>query len=194
MDIDENTRPLSLDDEDVGEPARKRWLEQLPNEKHLKLKSVKVKASQWVSVLKAGYMWDPVLASRALILSSLCIRKGWIPTEEDLFAPTGCGKTNASGVQPAEPQSKAEALRSAQQKLKNLKDRSQNTLAAATRLVCDVDVVNGFRMLLLGSKPQYGGFTSMFDEMTSPEKTLSFAIDWARGKWIRTLETTLDMI
>ena len=191
MDIHNPSRSLSVDDEDVGEPARASWLQALPAEKHLQLKCVKVKPAQWLSVLKAGYIWEPVLASRALILSSLCLRKGWIVTEEDLFAPTRCGLPKDSGVQPA---SKAAALRSALQKLKYLKDRSQNTLAAATRLICDIDVINGFRILLLASKAQYTAFNALFDDLTSPEKTLKFSIEWANCTWIRSLELTLDSL
>ena len=78
-------------------------------------KGVKVSPSSWMSFHKAGALWSHVLATRALVLSSLCLDKGWLVTEEDLFATTRCGvevsgDKSASGDEPA-PQSKAAALR-----------------------------------------------------------------------------------
>ena len=82
----------------------------------LQLRGIKVAPAQWMSVYKAGHAWDESLADRALVLSSLCMKKGWILTEEDLFSCTRLGATSC-GDKP-DPKSKAAGVRDATQKLR----------------------------------------------------------------------------
>ena len=69
----------------------------------------KVRPAQWMSFTRVELIWDPLLATKALVLSALCLEKGLILTEEDLFAPTRCG-VNLSGDKP-EVKSKADAVK-----------------------------------------------------------------------------------
>ena len=60
----------------------------------------------WMSFQKVGAEWSASLASRAMVLATLCLEKGWLLIEEDLFAPTRCGveaslEKDASGDKPA---------------------------------------------------------------------------------------------
>ena len=84
--------------------------------------------------------------------------KGWLVTEEDLFATTRCG-VEVSGDKPASgdgpaPQSKAAALRGARAKVEVLKKRAANSLVAATRLLADIDVVSGIRIIVHANHAQ----------------------------------------
>ena len=83
-------------------------------------------------------------------MSDICIDNGWILTEEDLVSPTQCG-VDKSGEKPA-IKSKADGVRRAKAKVNALMNRSRNTLVAATKLICDVDVIRCIAILLHGSK------------------------------------------
>ena len=171
---------------DSGEEARRAFLARLPEMNLLNLRGTKVSPAQWMSVYKAGNGWDETLSARALVLSSLCMKKGWILTDEDLFAPTRLGATS-SGDKPA-PKSKAAGVRDAKQKLEALKKRQENNMVAATKLIVDVDVINGFRMLLLAGGSQWTGFNALISQLTSPEKCLAHSISWASWGWLDSLE------
>ena len=151
----------------------------------LQLRGIKVAPAQWMSVYKAGHAWDESLAARALVLSSLCMKKGWILTEEDLFSCTRLGATSC-GDKP-DPKSKASGVRDAQQKLHALQSRQQNNMVTATKLMADIDVVNGFRVMLLAGRSQWTGFNTLINELTTPEKCLACAISWANWGWLDSL-------
>ena len=137
----------------------------------MSLREVNAAPSKWFSFQGAGEMWGKVLATRALVLANLCMDKGWIVTEEDLFASTRLGVDSNCGDKPA-PKSKACAVESARAKLNKLKERTGNTLSTAARLCADVDVVNGIRIILHATKAQWSGFTDMPLKLTSPEQCL----------------------
>ena len=179
---------LSSGDDIVGEGGRKRWLDTLPGNSVIQLKGVKVQPAKWMSLQQAGEIWDTLLSTRALVMGNACLNKGWVVTAEDLFAPTSCGAM--CGDKPA-PTSKAAAFRSAKAKLDNLKKRTQNTFVAATKLICDDDVINGIRILLHGTRAQYFAFSHLVKYLTSPEKSLAFAQQWAESSWLGSLKETL---
>ena len=179
-----------LSESGSGEEARRTFLGKLPAMNLLSLRGTKVSPAQWMSIFKAGDAWDETLSARALVLASLCIRKGWILTDEDLFAPTRLGATSC-GDKPA-PKSKAAGVRDAKQKLEALKKRQENNMVTATKLVSDVDVVNGLRMLLLAGKSQWTGFNALISQLTSPEKCLAHSISWANWGWLDSLENCND--
>ena len=89
--------------------------------------------------------------------------KGWILTEEDLFAGTRLGATSC-GEKPGVT-SKASALRDATAKLKSLKHRQQNNMVTATKLLADVDVINGIRLIFLAGKSQWTGFNQLMKDL-----------------------------
>ena len=147
----------------VGAAGKKAWIKEIPRLALLNLKGVKVAPSKWMSLLKATSKWEPTLSSRALVLASLCMSKGWILTEEDLFAGTRLGATSF-GEKPGAT-SKASALRDASAKLKVLKDRQQNNMVTATKLLADVDVINGIRLIFLAGKSQWTGFNRLMKDL-----------------------------
>ena len=179
-----------IGDTDNGEEARRMFLSRLSEMNLMNLRGTKVSPAQWMSVFKAGVAWDESLSARALVLASLCMKKGWILTSEDLFAPTGLGATR-SGDKPA-PKSKAAGVRDAKQKLEALKKRQENNMVAATKLISDADVLNGFRVMLLAGKSQWTGFNAAISQLTSPEKCLAQSISWAQWGWLDTLEKCGD--
>jgi hypothetical protein len=175
-----------------GEKARADFLAELPEMNLLNLRGTKVTPAQWMSVQIAGHAWDESLSARGLVLASLCLKKGWILTEEDLFAPTRLGATS-SGDKPA-PKSKAAAVRDATAKLEALKNRQVNVVVSATKLLADVDVVNGFRLLLLAGRSQWTGFNAAISQLTSPDKCLAHCISWANWGWLNDLENCNDCL
>jgi hypothetical protein len=191
---DVKTSPTSswFGDSSNGEEARGTFLTFLPGMNLFKLRGTKVSPGQWMSLYTAGFAWDETISARALVLASLCMKKGWVLTEEDLFAPTRLGATSL-GEKPA-PKSKAAGVRDANNKLEALKKRQQNNMVAATKLVADVDVINGFRVLLLAAKSQWTGFNALISQLTSPEKCLAHSISWAQWGWLSDLEKCDDCL
>jgi hypothetical protein len=175
-------------DDIVGSAARSQWIAGIPEQNHMNLKGTKVAPSTWMSFQKAGAEWSPVLATRALVLSSLCLDMGWVLTDEDLFSSTRCG-ANDCGDKPA-PKSKAEAHRHAKARLEALKNRTQNTIVAATKLLCDDDVVNGIRVILHGSKALWRCFGEVVCELTSPDQALQHHVRMSQQWWMGCLRET----
>lgn len=169
-------------DNKSGEEARRTFLDKLPGLNLMNLRGTKVAPAQWMSVYIAGHAWDETLSARALVLASLCMKKGWILTDEDLFSPTRLGATSV-GDKPA-PKSKADGVRDARQKLESLKKRQENNMVAATKLLADVDVVNGFRVLMLAGRSQWTGFNALISQLTTADKCLDHCISWANWGWL----------
>ena len=175
-----------------GERARKHYVAHLPEQNLVQFRGVKVSPGTWMSLWKAGDAWDPSLTARLLVLGSLCMKKGWILTEEDLFAGTRMGASSC-GDKPA-PKSKAAAVRDAKAKQDALIQRQKNVMVAATKCIADVDVVNGFRMLMLAGTSQWTGFNRLMDQLTSPEKCLAHCIAWAMWGWLECLKKCQDCL
>ena len=181
----------ATEDAVVGAAGRAAWIEDIGRTSCMNLKGVKVSPSKWMSFQQAGEMWSPVLATRALVLASLCIDKGWLVTEEDLFATTRCG-AQSCGDKP--DSSKSAAVQGAKAKLEALKQKTQNTLVTATRLLCDVDVLNGIRIILHGTRAQWFGFSRMVEDLTTSERCLEFAQRWSQQAWLNSLKETLECL
>ena len=175
-----------MDDSVVGAKARQQWLRELPSEKHLSVKGVKVSPSKWFSFQVAWESWMPAIGGRSLIMADLCIDKGWLLTEEDLFSPTRCGAS--SGGDKPDPKSKADAIRKAQAKVQALMARSKNTFVTATKLICDVDVVHGINIIQHGSRAQWTEFNKLYETLTSAKETLAHCQRWASSEWVSGLE------
>lgn len=190
--VDCGDKPDDDDDAVTGESARQRYLSSIPEQCHMNLKGVKVKPSQWMSFQYAGQLWEPHLATRAMVLAMVCLNKGWLTTEEDLYASTRCG-TTAYGDKP-DPNSKKEAVKGAKAKLESLKQRSANTIVAATRLLNDIDVINGIRIILHCSKAEWTAFNEAIAELTTPEKSLAFCQNWSQSGWLQSLMKTMDSL
>ena len=184
-----------LEDEAAAEDpdpagARKRWLESLPAD--FDIMGEKVTPSKWMSFCDVGLEWAKKLASRAVIMSALCMQKGWITTCEDLFASTRLLKVD-DGVKP-DPKSKAEAVRAAKQKLEALRARTQNTMVTATRLLCDDDVVAGIRLVLHATEAQHFAFCKLVKEFKGTQSTLKAWQGWAAQEWLGWLTGTLQCL
>jgi len=170
------------DDSVVGTEGRDKWLKRLPTEKHLSVKGVKVSPSKWFSFQVAWQKWLPAIGGRSLVMADLCIDKGWLLTEEDLFSPTRCGASTC-GEKPA-VKSKADACRKARAKVDALMNRSRNTFVTATKLICDVDVVVGINIIQHGSRAQWTEFNKLYDTLTSATETIAHCQRWASSEWL----------
>ena len=175
----------STSDDIVGESARSQFLKDLPQMTLVQLKGIKVAVSKWMTLFEAGDKWDPVLSVRGLCLGSLVMSKGWVLTEEDLFTPTRLGAT-CLGDKP-DPKSKAAGVQQANAKIEALQKRQQNTLVSAAKLLADVDVINGIRVLMHLGRPQWTGFNALVKKLTTEEKCLAHLLDWALWGWLDTL-------
>ena len=158
----------------------------------MQIKNIKVSPSTWMSFQGAWHEWLPAVGSRGLVMSDLCIDKGWILTEEDLFSPTRCG-VDTSGEKPA-IKSKAEGVRRARAKVDALMSRSRNTLVTATKLICDIDVIRGIAILLHGSRGEWTSFNRLVETLTSSAATLRHCQSWAQSGWLAGLKGTLSCL
>ena len=183
------------DDAIVGQEGRRQYIAGIPHQNLMNMKGGKVSPSSWMSFQKVGAEWSASFATRAMVLATLCLEKGLLVAEEDLFAPTRCGveaslEKDASGDKPA-PKSKAEAVRSAKAKIEALRMRTANVFVAATKLLADIDVINGIRIILHAGRAQWTGFNELVGDLTTPEKSLALAQSWARQEWLQPLNNTL---
>ena len=121
----------------MGTPAKERFVKELPAETLLDLKCNKVAPSKWMSLHQVGDKLDQTLSSRGLVVGSLVMSKGWIVTEEDLFARTRLGASSCGEkLDVALPiASKAAGLKDAAAKLEALKARQRNNLCSAAQLL-----------------------------------------------------------
>ena len=179
-------------DELAGAAARKRFVKSLPGLALMNLLGVRVAPSKWMSLHKAGSLWDDTLGARGLILGGLCMKKGWILTAEDLFSPTRLGATSC-GDKPVYA-SKAAGVKDAQAKIDALKNRQQNNMATAARLLADIDFINGLRMVLLAGASQWTGFNTLIRTLTSPESCLEHCVRWSNWGWLDSLFACLDCL
>lgn len=169
----------------TGEAARVEWLETLPEQQVMGLRGLKVSPSKWLSFQKAFKPLNKNLSSRSLTLAALCMAENWIQTEEDLFGGSRCGII--AGDKP-ELKSKRQAFMSANQKLEHLKARMANNVAAAAKAACDIDVLNGIRILCMVTDPCLRELDDLTKKLTSPELCLKHHQNWAQHGWMQTLK------
>jgi hypothetical protein len=172
----------------VGRPGRVKFLQELSAVKVLELKSVKVKPSQWQSFPQAAKAWDPEIHTRAMILAGLCLHKGWIVAVEDLFVPFR--KSTPAVDAAVANKSKASSVASAKATLDALKQRSVNNLHACTQLICDPDIITGFRLLHLGGRAVHANFTSKIENLKGPKSTLEFIHAQSQCAWLDVCKDT----
>jgi hypothetical protein len=175
-------------DEIIGRPGRVKFLQALSAVKVLELKSVKVKPSQWQSFPQAAKAWDPEIHTRAMILAGLCLHKGWIVAVEDLFLPFR--KSTPLVAADVANNSKASSVASAKATLDALKQRSVNNLHACTQLICDPDIITGFRLLHLGGRAVHENFTSKIEKLKGPTSTLEFIHAQSQMAWLEVCKDT----
>ena len=180
---------LCVDEETVGKKARAEYIRTMPMDEICQFKSIKVKPSIWMSWQQAYSKWDPFLGTRAMVLSSCCINKGLIPTHEELFSI-------ASGIGCPAPdmpkaKSKAQEVRNAKAKVEAVKKKAQSHVAAAAKVLCDQDCINGTRILGLGTRAVFEEFNKVTDELTSYEKTTALCHEWTQWSWLQALKDTL---
>ena len=191
-----------------GRQGRERFLEGLKGKRILDIHNAKAKTSTWFSFHAAHAEWDKSIHEKGLAIAFACMRKGWIVTVEDLFMPlSNCGvlpvvgdqgdaassKHVAADAAPkgSEEKSKAAAVRTAKSKLAALKAASQNNLAAAARLICDPDVINGSRAIALGSKALYDDFSNVQRRLKGPESAVEHVRGLCQYKFLDVLKETL---
>lgn len=178
---------MSLRDEDVGRPARKRFIESLSAKGSMDLRNKKVKPSIWMSFHEAHDAWDEHIGTRGLMLASLCLRKGWLSDISQLFG-------SPSGVQPesgVQPGGTAGAVKSARAKLEALKKKSGHSVAAVAKLTADSDVIGGIRLLAHGSRCIYTYFSRVQRDLKGPKSCAAFSQEWASWGWLEPLKQTL---
>ena len=71
----------TTDDAIVGQEGRRQYIAGIPRQNLLHLKGGRVSPSAWMSFQKVGAEWPPALATRAMVLATLCLEKGWLLNE-----------------------------------------------------------------------------------------------------------------
>ena len=64
----------------------------------------------------------------------------------------------------------------------------------ATRLISDVDVVNGIRLILLAGKSQWSGFNDLIQKLTTEEACLEHCVSWSQWGWLDSLNACLECL
>ena len=82
-------------------------------------------------------------------------------------------------------------MRAAKARVEALKMRTANVFVAATKLLADIDVINGIRIILHAGRAQWTGFNELVGDLTTHEKSLELAQRWARQEWLQPLNNTL---
>jgi hypothetical protein len=176
---------LHKKDEDVGKAARRRFIDSLAARSQIDIRNQKVKPSTWMSFHKAHDAWDEVISTRGLLLASLCMRKRWLHSVQELFqASTGIKATIVTGGTTG-------AVKSAQQKLQALQKKSGHSVATVAKLVADSDVIGGIRLIAHGSRAIYTYFSRVERELKGPQACAAFSQEWASWGWLAPLKQTL---
>lgn len=160
---------------------------------------------------KAHEHWDPLHHTKAFGLVSLCIAKRWSLSWQDLFVspqetgmhnaplpivdapiPDGPGSSNdpkrPSGTQGSQAKDTAEA----KSRLQALRDRTVNTLHAATRLMCDRALLQDSRIMFLVLRAGQQEYRKLCEDLKGPESVRQRFLAWARGEWIEDLKKVFD--
>ena len=169
----------------------------LPDSKCVNGLGVKVDTSKWLS-FHEGFRCclDKELSTRGMILGQVCMKTGVIKCIEDLF-------TNALDEIPADDAeafslsagpSKRQAAKDAKSKFDDLRKKMNHTLAAAARVSCDEDTVNGIRIVALGTGAEEQEFGSMMKNLKGAEESVEFY--WDRSQWgyLRACKKTLECL
>ena len=174
----------------VGPEARQAFLDDMTDDHMASFKGIKVKPASWMSWQEAQESWDPYLNTRAMVLAQACVNKGLGPlTHEELFGGSKMFLVAATS-QDKPPASKAAAVKSAKAKLDALKKKHKHLIATAAVLMCDIDLVNGSRLLALGTRSTWEEFKAVRRDLTTPEKCAAQCTRWSEWSWLETLKGT----
>ena len=66
--------------------------------------------------------------------------------------------------------------------------RLANVLVTATKLLADIDVINGIRIILHAGRAQWTGFNPLIGDLTTPAESLALAQRWARQERLQPLK------
>ena len=133
--------------------------------------------------------------------------KGWIVTCEDLFAPEptmsslqafsprGASKALAApgaGLAggPPLPSKKAKLLE-ARIEADAVKRKAANNCAAAARLACDRDMINGIRLIALSGRADHMTFCHTLTNTKGPESTRAYYCEMSQWKLMQMLKDTV---
>jgi hypothetical protein len=187
---------LNSGNELTGPAARKRFIQELAHKNVVDLKGGKVAPSKWLSVTDATESWRTLFAKRSLGFAQVCISRGIIKTEEDLFAKTRVASSSI-GAKPAEFKSRAAALRAAKNQVKALQDRTKGIVEAATKLMADEDVINGIMIMFVCVKPvwtEFKLFSTAAEGISSEEQVAALSLKWCKYSWMDALKKTFGKL
>ena len=164
--------------------ARAEHLKTLQARGAFDIRNTKVKPSVWFSFHKAHEQWDPHVSTRAMVLTSMCMRNQWLRDLEDLQKPTGVKIEVVGG-------GKKGAMNAAKAKIAQLRDAGGHTCKLVCRLASDRDVLSGIRLLAEGSRCMYSWYSTLYKDLKAPERCAAHAQGWASSSWLEPLKETL---
>lgn len=181
--------------------ARQKWLEEeLPDHPCYKVLGTKVEPNKWMS-FHDGFsdFLDVNLHTRGMLLGKMCARSGKITCVEDLFVPA----MDSDGFEPFEGDeedvhaagpSRARANREAKATIDDLRKRMNTTVAAAARVSCDEDMVNGMRMVALGTRSENHAFRHMMKHLKGAADSLDYYWEQAQWGYLKWCKETLQCL
>lgn len=178
---------FEADDDMVGAPARKQYLEQFSLSKCFTVRGAKCALSRWFSWQTSMAEWDNEWHTRALGLAHLAIEKNWVSSAEQLFE----GDTWHASVSSRAPSSKAQAMEESKNKEAAMRSKCANNLHAAAKVMCDKQVTDYARILGLGTRAAWSNNTEVTKTLKGAADTLKFYIDQSQWEWLGMLKKTI---
>jgi len=170
-------------DSHSGSAARSQYLEEYIHDKAFSVKGPKASISRWFSWMGSQAFWDKSWHSKAMSIVHLAIHEGWACQAEEIWdsMPT---LTAAEALGDHSSSSKLKATRSAKAKINELVVKSQNSLHAVARLMCDRELLSMTRLIALASQPEYTAFTQLQKTLKGPEASIAQYSSWAHWGWL----------
>lgn len=201
------------DFDDQSAAARKDFLEMLPHREPFTDKGPQVSASRWMSWQKAHRFHDPHHHTKLLVFIFICMRKGWVQTWEDIWAPdaligTPCALDSsiaaaaAAPSQPAmastQPVPAGENLTQAAAKARAQKKASlakfKNTFVSVTKGMADSEFLFGTRLLGELTEGEAKAHGAMAQTMRSAESGVQHYIAQSQWEVLRELDVAINAL
>jgi hypothetical protein len=183
-------RYTETSDASVGAPARKAFLWSLADKELLHFRNVQVKPSKWMSFPQAYSSWKDHLPARAFVLASYVLEKNYVKDVDDLFTSH---QKSRFGVQPGETGPKlfkTPEMRTAKQKIDDLRRRARHTLIFVVKLMLDPEVTEAMNTICIGVQALYDWFIKMEINLKGSLKCAAYSQEWSSWSWLEPLTKT----
>ena len=166
-------RQHDKDDSISGKSAREEHIRvELPRVARTMRSGGKVDPKNWYSFMKGMQERDRDLHSLGLVLSTLCLDKGWALAVEDIQASATKSVFGEPDVSPSATAAKRK--RDANEAIKRIKQKAVNQVHAVLRLLEDPEIISGMRIIAIGLSVWSREFTKAARDFSSTEGCCRF--------------------